>query len=275
MRAAWQSLFRSVFRVFPGCLTQSQAIAFNMFLAFFPMLLLALGVLTSSVRSRAGVQEMVAHLRGILPPGSQQIVVDFLTRYATHPWRWTTLGLGGTLLAGTQVMKLLMDGFRIACGDAERPGFFSRQGRALLLLTSTFVPWLASVVFTVFGKQVRAGMIRHFGLPALVRGLWAVLFSSAALIIAILVLAVVYRVGRPGARGWREVLPGAALATLLWWGANSVFGVYVRHVPQGLVYGGVAAAIGLMLWMQLTAIIVLFGAAFNAEMAARRSAADP
>ena len=268
MRTAWRTLFRSVLRVFPGCLTQSQAIAFNMFLAFFPMLLLALGVLTSAMRLRTSAHEMAARLREILPPGSQQVVVDFLARHGMHSWRWIALGLGGTLLAGTQVMKLMMNGFGMAYGDPQRHGFWSRQVRALLLLSATFVPWLAIVVFTVFGKQVRAWMIRHYGLPALFRGLWTVLLSSATLVVAILVLAVVYRVGRPGARDWREVLPGAVVATVLWLAANSAFGAYVRHVPHTLVYGGVAAAIGLMLWMQLTAMIVLLGAAFNAELAA-------
>ncbi len=267
MQAAWHSLIRSMLRFFRCCTTQAQAIAFNMFLAFFPMLLLALGLLTSTVRLRAGVHEMVVRVRWLLPPVSQQVVVDFLMRHGMHPWRWIVLGLAGTLLAGAQVMKLLMDGFHMAYGDQERRGFWSRQMRALLLLTATFVPWLASVVLTVFGKQVRAWMIRQFGLPALFRGLWTVLFSSAALAIAIGVLAVVYRLGCPGARGWREVLPGAAVATLLRGAANSAFGIYVRHVPHGLAYGGLAAAIGLMLWMQLTAMIVLLGAAFNAELA--------
>ena len=167
MRAALHSFLRSVFRVFPACVTQAQAIAFNMFLAFFPMMLLALGLLTSTAQFRAG-EEMVARLRWALPPGSQNAVVDFLRRHGTHPWRWIVLGLGGTLLAGTQAMKLTIDGFQMAYRDSERPGFFSRQFRSLLLLSATFVPWLASVVLTVFGKQLRGWMIRHFGLPALI-----------------------------------------------------------------------------------------------------------
>jgi membrane protein len=43
------------------------------------------------------------------------------------------------------------------------------------------------------------------------------------------------------------------------------FGVYVRKMPYDVVYGGLAAAIGLLLWLYLTAIVVLLGAAYNAE----------
>ncbi|MBI3484995.1 MAG: YihY/virulence factor BrkB family protein, partial [Acidobacteria bacterium] len=47
--------------------------------------------------------------------------------------------------------------------------------------------------------------------------------------------------------------------------------IYMSHVPYGLVYGGLAAAIGLLVWMNLCALIVLLGAAYNAEALSRRS----
>jgi membrane protein len=45
-----------------------------------------------------------------------------------------------------------------------------------------------------------------------------------------------------------------------------VFGVYVRRMPYDVVYGGLAAAIGLLIWMYLTAVVVLLGAAYNLEL---------
>jgi len=39
----------------------------------------------------------------------------------------------------------------------------------------------------------------------------------------------------------------------------------VRKMPYDVVYGGLAAAIGLLLWMYVTALVVLIGAAYNAE----------
>jgi len=68
----------------------------------------------------------------------------------------------------------------------------------------------------------------------------------------------------------RNVLPGAMVATLLWWMVDVLFGVYVRRVPYGVVYGGLAAVIGLIIWMQLSAVIIFLGAAWNAELAESR-----
>ena len=63
------------------------------------------------------------------------------------------------------------------------------------------------------------------------------------------------------------MLPGALVATALWWIADITFGFYVRRVPYNVVYGGLAAVIGLLIWMQISAVIVFLGAAWNAESA--------
>jgi membrane protein len=59
------------------------------------------------------------------------------------------------------------------------------------------------------------------------------------------------------------------VATLLWWTVNTIFGYYVSRVPYSIVYGGLAAAIGLLVWMYLSALVVYIGAGYNAEANAR------
>jgi len=90
------------------------------------------------------------------------------------------------------------------------------------------------------------------------------------MVLAMLSLTVIYRVARPKEDSLRNVLPGAAVATVLWWVADVVFGAYVRRVPYSVVYGGLAAVIGLIIWMELSAVIIFLGAAWNAELAASR-----
>jgi membrane protein len=94
----------------------------------------------------------------------------------------------------------------------------------------------------------------------------------AAMTLAMAALTVIYWVARPKEVSLRGVLPGAALATLLWWVINALFGLYVRRMPYNVVYGGLAAVIGLMIWMQISTVIVFLGAAWNAETAHVRRA---
>lgn len=267
MDRIWHCLWGAVRRVWPQCVTQTQAAAFDMFLALFPMLLLVLGIVSSITALRAGVEEMITGLAPLFPPGTLALVNDFL---ASHPAGATgsiSLGLGGTLIAGTQMMRILIEGFHIT-QRIEKPPLFEQLWRSLILLLVTLGPTVFAIALVVFGKQVRLSLSRYSGEPALVRSLVAIALTGCALIIAALVLTVVYRVGTRGMNSWRQVLPGALVATPLWWIVSWVLGVYVRHVPYGLVYGGLATAVGLMIWMNLTAIIILIGSAYNAEYCA-------
>ena len=121
------------------------------------------------------------------------------------------------------------------------------------------------MVLSVFGDPLQQWIAIGFGQSPLVRAFSSVMLPAVGLVLAMFVLALVYRFARPRATTWRSVLPGAIAATVLWWGLTLIFGVYVRKMEFGLVYGALAAVIGLMVWMEFCAMIVFLGAAWNAE----------
>ncbi len=265
--------FRMLGRVFPRCGMISQAIAFNLFLAFFPALLIMVGFATSSIGGRTSLFDLIRDLTAFLPPGSQSIVSEFLVKRGADAWKLALVGWTGTLLAGSQVMRLLMDGIHKIYGDQVQPGFLHRQIRGLALLLVTIAPLLAAAILGVLGRPLRQWISREFGTRHLLQGWWTFFFPMVAILLALLALTVIYRVARPGEESLRNVLPGALVATSLWWLTNVLFGYYVRRVPYGIVYGGLAAVIGLLVWMQLSAVIVFLGAAWNAELAESRRGA--
>jgi membrane protein len=255
-------------RVFSRCGTLSQAIAYNMFLSFFPTLLIAVGFATSQAGTKTGLLDLIEQLTAYVPPGSRQLVADYITRRAPHAWRWTLFGLSVTLVAGSQVMKLIMEGIRRIYDDRQSFSYVRRQFQGLLLLCITIAPFLIAAILSVFGRPLRRWLLRELGSPLPLRGLWNFFFVVAAMVLAVTALTVIYRLARPRAHSWRAVLPGAVVATLLWWGVNALFGFYVTRIQYGMVYGGVAAVIGLLVWMYISAIVVFVGAAWNAELAA-------
>jgi hypothetical protein len=128
------------------------------FPAFFPILLIALGLVSSSLRAERG-QKLAVRLSEILPPGGE---VD--------AWQWVLLGWLGTLLVGSLVMKLIMQGIQLIYGDHERHSFLGRQLRGLILFAVSVVAWLVAIALSVFGGPVRQWMIRGFGKSPMVRG---------------------------------------------------------------------------------------------------------
>jgi membrane protein len=260
-----RSLWRAGRRVYPASQTITEAVAFNMFLAFFPILLLGLGILHATTWGSAAVVQMWFRLQIILPPESARLVGAYLGRHESSALEWIGVGLLGTLLVGMRLMNALMEGFHRVSRDTAIPSFVSRQWRSIVLLCLTIFPWLSLVMLTIFGAETRRWMNGAGGSPiGLSFGLTAgyLVFVSA---LGVVVLMAVYRIGRPGHHSWAEVLPGSVLATLLWWAVDLLFGTYVRHMPYDVVYGGVAAAIGLLVWMYLTTTVVFLGEAYNVE----------
>src|SRR5258708_35202522 len=252
-------------RVFPRCSMIAQAIAFNLFLAFFPTLLIAVGLSTSPIGGRTALFDLISDLTSLLPPGSQQIVSEFLVKRGPQAWKWALVGLGGTLLAGTQVMKLLMEGIHTIYEDRERPGFLARQLRALALLILTIAPLLVAAILGVFGRPLRRWLGEELGKGPSMQTWWGVFFHGIAILLAMVAVTVIYRWARPRQHSLVSVLPGALIATLLWWGADCGFGFYVRKMPCGLIYSGLAAVLRFKDLMERSSVGILHATGKQAE----------
>ena len=268
LTALAKKLVRTLANVIPQCGMFSQAVAFNMFLAFFAVLLTALSLVKSSLEGEGG-QEVALRISAILPPGSWQLISAYVLREEVNAWYLALFGWVGTLLVGSQVIKLIIKGIELIYGDHDTHSFLGRQIRGLLLFFLASVAWLVAVALSIFGRTLQQWIITEFGHSSLVRNILLVMLPVLAMVLAMFVLALIYRVARPCKTTWGSVLPGAAVATILWWGVNSLFGIYVRRIHYGPVYGGLAAAIGLMAWMQISATLIFVGAAWNAESATR------
>ena len=125
---------------------------------------------------------------------------------------------------------------------------------------------MSTYIFTIYGKQVRTWAIQQIGASLLLRVTWFLCYWGGVLALALGALMLVYRFGQPTGNRVRHLLPGAALATGLWWIADFLFAAYVKRVPYNVINGRLAAAIGLLLWMYMSALIIFTGASYNAEL---------
>jgi membrane protein len=92
---------------------------------------------------------------------------------------------------------------------------------------------------------------------------WPLLF-----VVLLAALAVLYRFG-PSRRAprWEWLSVGTLAAALLWIAGSFLLSWYLSNFGNyNATYGSLGAAIGLMMWMWMSAVIVLFGAELNSEI---------
>jgi membrane protein len=72
--------------------------------------------------------------------------------------------------------------------------------------------------------------------------------------------------GTPIRQPWRQVIPGAVAATVMWFLTTLAFGWYVtRFANYSQVYGSLGAGIALLFWLYIISLSVFFGAEFNRQ----------
>lgn len=242
-------------------------IAFFGILSIFPALA-ALLTLYGLVASPQDVTGQIQTVAGMLPPDVQQIIQDQLQRVASASGGalgfGAIVGLLAALWSASKGMKALVTGIDIAYDEREERGFVKRT---LVVLGLT----LGAIVFVIVALGVITvvpAVVAALGLPAAVE--WAVLLGRWPLLVVLvmLALAVVYRVAPDRDEPqWRWVTPGSALAAVLWIVGSILFSLYVRNFGSyNESYGALAGVVMLLLWLYLSAFVVLLGAEVNCEM---------
>ena len=96
-------------------------------------------------------QSMAMRLSAYLPPGSWQLVTGTVMRSEVSSWYLALFGWAGVLLAGAQMIKLIIKGIEVIYGDGRSHSFFGRQLCGLLLFIMTSLVWLTAIALSVFG----------------------------------------------------------------------------------------------------------------------------
>ena len=137
----------------------------------------------------------------------------------------------------------------------------------LLSLTFT-IGGIAALLLMVSAVVAFPLVLDHLGLPPDSRLIVSLARWPLLFMVLLAALAILYRFGpsRRAAR-WEWLGIGTLAAALLWIAGSSALSWYLSNFGNyNATYGSLGAAIGLMMWMWMSAIIVLFGAELNSEI---------
>lgn len=255
----WRALEHDQFAV-------AKAAAYSAILTLFPAVLLVASILTASHSTVTFVREISYALGRILPGGTDVTVLRYFEGAKPRPVQNLISTSVITMWTASGVMISWMEGFRKAYQLPKTWGIFKERAIAFLLVLLAGVPMAFASFLVAFGNQIETWMIFHSGheLGSYILGMWTALRWIIATLTSIAVIALIYHHGLPRTQPWHRVLPGAVLATVMWFGATVLFGSYLRHFADyNQIYGSVGTAIALLVWLYLISLVVLVGAEFN------------
>ena len=258
--ALWRAFQHDAFAVAKGT-------AFSAIFTLFPAVLLVASVLSESHTTEAFIREIGRAVGRILPEGTSAAVLQYFS--STKPVSVRTLITLAviTLWTGSGTMISWMEGFRNAYQMPKVWGLVKERMIAFLLVVLAGIPMAFSSFLLVFGNQIEHWIAYHVGheFGPYIIGLWTALRWIIAALTSIAVVGLIYHYGVPRTQPWHRVLPGAALATVMWFVSTVLFGVYLRYFANyDAIYGSVATAIALLIWLYIVSMVVLIGAEFNA-----------
>ncbi len=265
-------LRRSLLAAFDdGCLSVAKGAAYSALLSFFPVLASAATILVQ-VRAEFVSRTIEDALSEIVPPGSEDLVVQQFRVSGTRPLGVLVVAGIISLWAASGVFKSLIEGFQTVYRVPRNRGFFHQSGVAMALVLGSAAPLVGASLLILFGGQVEKSVLGWLKVEpgwTPLAWLWQFLSRLAQFLVAFGatagVTACLYYFGPNRKQRWRYVWPGAILATVLWMLATTAFGWYVRNVAHyNVMYGSVGVVIALLVWMYLLAVIAMIGCEYNA-----------
>lgn len=243
----------------------ASGIAFNGFLALLP-LLTAVVLGYGLVASPEQVARHIAVLAQAIPQDAARLIGQQLTNMVETAD--TTTGFGIVLSLAIAVFGAMRGATGIIVGlnivyDVE-------ESRAVVwrTLTRLAITICAILLFLVASLAVSLVNGLHDLLPnlggilrqALQIGFWVATAVAVSLVIAAIYT---YAPNRPG-KQLRWLTPGSITATVVWVIATFAFSFYVRNFGNfNATYGALGAVIVFLLWLYLSAYILLLGAELN------------
>lgn len=268
-KAVWLTIKRSLITIYNDVYDEhlfvfAAGLSYYFVLSLFP-LLVSIASLLSYVPIPHLFEDLLGLMARLVPGDGMSLVRNIVSDVVSHKHpNFLTLGLLFTMWTASSGFAAIIDGLNIVYRVREtRPIWKSRPlALGLTLLAGSLL--LVAVGLTVEGTYLGGWAAGRFDLNPASFAVWRYLRGGIATGFAVLAIELLYHFGPNVKQRFRDSLPGAILAVMIWIGLSSLLSFYFRHFESlDKTYGPLGAAIGLYLWFYLSGFAVLIGGEIN------------
>ena len=240
----------------PNSAIAAAAIAYFAILSLFPVTLLSISIASFYLGPLMDQQLILQKLEFIAPAlGSLlgQNIVEIIR--ARGPV--TIIAVVGLVWSASGIFSTLNQTLNEIWSNKRGRPVWKQRGLAILII-------LAFVGPALFLASFAGSMITNLRawLPDTTIPIGNAISFAVAILLDVALFMLLYFLLHHGPSSWRDILPGALAAGLLWELAKKAFLVFISTYisMSNLVYGSVAAIIAFLTWAYLSGLIFLFGA---------------
>jgi len=257
---------------YDDCMGMAAQIAYFATLSLFPFLIFLLSLISYLPIEGDLAGQVLQALQEQLPAESFQLLSNYVQNLVGNllespSQQLIGLGLLTALWSASMAVGALITTINRAYNLRPRRSIVHQKILSIALTLVLTGIWLLSMIMVLLGPTATHEMFQFLGLAGDAHNLWTTLRVPLALGLMLVTLAILYYYAPEARQKFKWILPGAMTSTILWFGASSLFRLFVRNFgTYNKLYGSLAAVIILMVWLWISGLIFLLGAEINALM---------
>jgi membrane protein len=247
-------------------LAVAAGVVFYGLLAVFPAIA-ALVSLYGLFASASAVGDHLSVLGGILPQGAVDLLREQIGRLTAEGGRLGlgfVFGLAVALWSANAGMKAIIDALNVVYKEKEKRSFI----RLNLMSLAFTLAAIGALLVALGAVMVLPIALNYLGLENATELLFRLARWPLLLALAIVGLSVLYRLGSSRRQPrWQWISIGNVFAAVAWLISSALLSWYLASFADyNATYGSLGAGIGMMMWMWISSIVILFGAQLNSEI---------
>lgn len=251
-------------------LSSAAQVAFYFTFALFPLLLFLVSLFGIVLESADDLRTELFFYLSQAMPGSASDLVKKTIEEATQSSSGGKLTFG--ILIALYSASAGIDSIRIALNGVynltETRSWWKTKILSIILtlVLAVFITIALGVIF--YGGKFLTLILDSINLPIPSPFFLGVLQALTVLVVLILTFALLYNyLPKHKKPSWVWITPGAIAGIVLWLGLSYAFRLYLGYFnTYDKTYGSLGAVIILMLWLLLTALVILIGGSMNAVL---------
>lgn len=241
----------------------SAQMAYYFLLSMFPLLIFVFSLLPYLPIPH---QDLLDVIKGFAPVEVMDLIEKTLHDIMNHRHGGLlSFSIIGTIWSSSNGISAVVKAFNKAYDVKETRSFIVSSGMAILLNIGMIFVFVIVIILPIFGKEIGVYIFSNMGFKVQFLKFWAALQWFISAVMLFLLFTGLYWIAPNTKLRCRSAFAGAAFSTVGWIVSSVALSFYVDNFSNfSITYGSIGAIIVLMLWLYITAFIIVLGGEVNA-----------